>query len=109
MNGRKTAENISRNLGWYVGTPDLSRLKDRYKGLPAIIISAGPSLQKNKHLLQGRGANAVHDRGADDAQPLLEMGIEPQYVTSLDYHEISTRFFEKLPVNLSTQLIAIRN
>jgi hypothetical protein len=39
-------------------------------------------------------------------QPLLEMGIEPQFVTSLDYHEICTRFFEKLPKHLKTELIA---
>jgi hypothetical protein len=39
-------------------------------------------------------------------QPLLEMGVEPQFVTSLDYHEICARFFEKLPASLSTELIA---
>ena len=46
INGRKTAENITRNLGWYVASPSLSRLKERYKGQPAIIVSAGPSLRK---------------------------------------------------------------
>src|SRR6185436_15075743 len=30
-------------------------------------------------------------------QPLLQMGIEPHFVTSLDYHDICTRFFENLP------------
>ena len=35
-------------------------------------------------------------------QPLIEMGIEPDYVTSLDYHEICARFFEKLPKTLTT-------
>ena len=39
-------------------------------------------------------------------QPLLEMGVEPQFVTSLDYHEICTRFFEKLPATLRTELVA---
>jgi hypothetical protein len=39
-------------------------------------------------------------------QLLLEMGIEPQFVTSLDYHDICTRFFEKLPKDLHTELVA---
>src|SRR5690242_17600730 len=51
INGRRTAENVSRNLPWYIATPSLSRLKDCFKGKPAVIVSAGPSLRKNKHLL----------------------------------------------------------
>jgi hypothetical protein len=39
-------------------------------------------------------------------QPLIEMGIEPQFVTSLDYHDISTRYYEKLPPDLKTHLVA---
>jgi hypothetical protein len=39
-------------------------------------------------------------------RPLLEIAVEPHYVTSLDYHDICTRFFEKLPQKLSTMLVA---
>ncbi|MGA2500719.1 MAG: 6-hydroxymethylpterin diphosphokinase MptE-like protein, partial [Tepidisphaeraceae bacterium] len=39
-------------------------------------------------------------------QPLVEMGIEPNYATNLDYHDICTRFFEKLPKQLRTELVA---
>jgi hypothetical protein len=38
--------------------------------------------------------------------PLLELGVEPHFVTSLDYHDISTRFWEKLPKTLRTELVA---
>src|SRR5205814_10665568 len=58
MNGRRTLENIARNLGWYTATPSPSRLKDRYKNHPALIVSAGPSLRKNKHLIQQMVGNA---------------------------------------------------
>jgi hypothetical protein len=34
------------------------------------------------------------------------MGVEPHFVTSLDYHEICTRFFEHLPSSLRTELVA---
>jgi hypothetical protein len=106
MNSKRTAENVAANLPWYVATPSVSRLKDYYKGSPAIIVSAGPSLRKNKHLLKDAQGKAVLIAVQTTLQPLLEMGVEPQFVTSLDYHEICARFFEKLPASLSTELIA---
>jgi len=106
LNSKRTAENISRNLAWYVASPSMSRLHERHKGRPAVIVSAGPSLRKNKHLLKGLGDRAVLIAVQTTLQPLLEMGVEPHYVTSLDYHDICTRFFEKLPPVLETELVA---
>ncbi|WP_428939218.1 motility associated factor glycosyltransferase family protein [Fontivita pretiosa] len=106
LNGRRTAENVARNLPWYIAAPSLSRLKDLYKARPAIIVSAGPSLRKNKHLLKDASDRAVIIAVQTTLQPLLELGVEPHFVTSLDYHDISTRFWEKLPENLRTQLVA---
>src|SRR4051812_27567794 len=106
VNGRRTAENIAHNLPWYVASPSLSRLKDHYTGKPAIIVSAGPSLRKNKHLLTDAVGKSVIIAVQTTLQPLLEIGVEPQFVTSLDYHDICTRFFEKLPKTLKTELVA---
>ena len=106
VNGRRTAENIARNLGWYVATPSVARLKDRYQGKPGIIISAGPSLRKNKHLLGDLQDRAVLIAVQTMLKPLLEMGVEPHFVTSLDYHDVCTQFFEGLPRSLQTELVA---
>jgi len=106
LNGRRTAENIARNLGWYVATPGLQRLRDRYPKAPAVIVSAGPSLRKNKHLLKRADGKAVIIAVQTTLQPLLELGVRPHFVTSLDYHDICTRFFEKLPADLRTELVA---
>ena len=105
LNGRRTAENISHNLGWYVAAPGIHALKNKDAGKPAIIVSAGPSLRKNKHLIKDAVGRATIIAVQTTLQPLLDMGIEPDYVTSLDYHDICTRFFEKLPANLRTRLI----
>ena len=105
-NSKRTAENVTANLPWYISTPSLSRLENHYQGKPAIIVSAGPSLRKNKHLLKDAVGHAVLIAVQTTLQPLLEMGIEPNFVTSLDYHDICTRFFEKLPPNLKTELVA---
>ena len=106
INGQRTSENIARNLAWYCAAPGVSRLKDKYRGKPAVIVSAGPSLRKNKHLLKGLEKSAVMVAVQTTLQPLLEMGVEPHFVTSLDWSDICTRFFEKLPPTIKTELVA---
>ena len=106
LNSRRTAENIARNIGCYLATPSMARLKDAYKGQPAIIVAAGPSLRKNKHLLKDVSDRAVVIAMQTTLAPLLEIGVEPRFVTALDYHAISTQFYEKLPPTLSAELIA---
>jgi hypothetical protein len=106
MNGRRTLENIARNLSRYTATPCVSTLKDRYKKKPALIVAAGPSLRKNKHRIKEMVGSAVIISLQTTLQPLLDMGVEPDFVTALDYSDICSRFFEKLPKNLRTQLIA---
>lgn len=106
INGRRTSQNLARNIGWYAANPGLGRLKDRYAGKPAIIVSAGPSLRKNAHLLREAHGKAVLIAVQTSLKPMLEMGVEPTFVTSLDYSDICTRFFEKIPQGISTELVA---
>jgi len=106
LNSTKTAENVAANIGWYAASGSLDRLKDRYAKKPAIVVSAGPSLRKNKHLLAGLENRAVLIAVQTTLQPLIDMGVTPRFVTSLDYHEICARFFEKLPAKLETELVA---
>jgi hypothetical protein len=105
LNGRKTLENIARNVGWFTATPGVGRLEKIYAGKPAIIVSAGPSLRKNKHQLKSLVGRVVIIAVQTTLQPLLEMGIEPDFVTALDYHDICRRFFENLPPTLGTELV----
>lgn len=106
INGRRTAENVTANLGAYASTPSVEALRGAFAGQPAIIVSAGPSLRKNKHHLLDAQGKAVIIAVQTILQPLIDMGIEPHFVTSLDYHDISTRYYEKLPADLRTHLVA---
>jgi hypothetical protein len=106
INGRVTFENIARNLPWYCAAPGLDRLRDCYAGEPAIVVSAGPSLRKNMHLLGEAKGRAVLVAVQTTLGPLVASGVEPEFVTSLDYHPICTRFFEGLPSGLKTELVA---
>ncbi len=71
----------------------LESIKGEFKGLPAIIVAGGPSLDKNIHLL-----TAVQDRAViiavDTVVPaLLANGVTPHFITSIDYQDIT---YEKL-------------
>lgn len=106
LNSRRTCENVCNNLPRYVSSPSVGRLRDAYAGYPAIVVSAGPSLRKNKHLLPSASGKAVIVAVQTTFKPLLEIGVEPDFVTSLDYHDICTRFFENLPPDCRSELVA---
>lgn len=123
LNNVATCRNVANNLGRYATTPPLDVLRDAYKGKPAVLVAAGPSLAKNMHLLHelvakdegrktkdecesgevaGSGRRAVIIAVQTMLKPLLAAGIEPDFVTSLDYNTVSTRFFENLEESGST-------
>lgn len=93
-----TLRNLTQNLDHYAlghGLTDLHRL---YAGMPAICVAAGPSLAR---ALQTLRRPEVRQRFVIVAaqtvlKTLLAHGIRPHFVTALDYHEISARFYEGL-------------
>ncbi|MEK6674606.1 MAG: 6-hydroxymethylpterin diphosphokinase MptE-like protein [Planctomycetota bacterium] len=94
-NSQITCRNIAMNMPHYVTTPPIDMLKGRFEGNPAIIISAGPSLSRNIHLLAELKGRAVLCAVQTALKPLLQRGIVPDFVTTLDFHEVSKQFFEQ--------------
>lgn len=93
-----TLRNLFQNVDRYTIEPGIGHLAGAMKSKPAIVISAGPSLARNIELLSRPG---VRDRFVIIAvqtvlKQLLAKGIKPHFVTALDYHEISRRFYEGL-------------
>ncbi len=105
-NSRITSKNVAYNLPSYLSTPPIDVLRDRFKNYPAILVAAGPSLQKNIDQLAELKGKAVIIAVQTTFKTLLDHGIEPDFVTSLDYHEMSKRFFEDLPYQPRTHLVA---
>lgn len=98
MRSVDTTRNLMLNLDHYAGGAGILALRNAAAGHPAVVVSAGPSLHKNIHELKLPG---VRDRCVIIAvqttlKPLLEAGVKPHFVTALDYHEISKRFYEGL-------------
>ena len=93
-----TIENQLSNLDHYACGAGIEDLAGIARGRLGVVVSAGPSLRRNLSVLAGPG---VRDRCAIVAtqttlRPLLDAGIAPHFVTALDYHEISSRFYEGL-------------
>ncbi len=105
-NSRITCRNIVNNLPTYLATPPIDVLRDRFKGLPGVVIAAGPSLHRQLDQLAALKGRAVLIAVQTIFKTLLDRGVPPDFVTSLDYHEMSKRFFESLPELPQTHLVA---
>lgn len=100
-----TVRNLLQNVSWYATCPGIADLKDAAKGwgsggtgVPAIVVSAGPSLDRAMETLADPSTRgrAVLIATQTVLGTLLARGIKPHFVVALDYHEISRRFYEGL-------------
>lgn len=98
--------NAVRNLPAIVRGRNVGALENRYQGIPALIIAAGPSLDGAlPHLA------ALRDRAllvaVDTAmRPLLAAGIEPHLVVGVDPGRWNARHFEYLRATTDTHLVS---
>jgi hypothetical protein len=94
----ETVRNLTGNLHRYATGPGITDLKDIQTGRPAVLVAAGPSLGPAMERLADPTLRerAVIIAAQTTLRPLLERGIRPHFVTALDYHRISARFYEGL-------------
>jgi Flp pilus assembly protein TadD len=71
----------------------LDALRDRFRGLPAVLVAAGPSLTRSMPELRKVAGRCVLIAADSALAPLLKAGIIPDFVTSIDYLDLN---FEKL-------------
>ncbi len=94
-NSYQTHKNLVENIPAYITERGIKALKDRHKGQPAICIAAGPSVDKHLEMLgEETEMNSVYISCLTMYKPGIKNNIIPDYVTALDYHEVSGRFFE---------------
>ncbi|MCH7992835.1 MAG: DUF115 domain-containing protein [Planctomycetes bacterium] len=93
-NARITCKNIAMNLVHYVATPPIDLLRDRFAGNPCVIVSAGPSLSRNIDQLAALKGKAVLCAVQTTLKPLMQRHIVPDFVTCLDFHGMSLKFFK---------------
>ncbi|MBU2699158.1 hypothetical protein Ga0466249_000237 [Sporomusaceae bacterium BoRhaA] len=94
INGASIMSNSICNLPIYYRSPGIHTLFDQFKGMPAIIVSAGPSLNKNIHLLKKAKGKAVILAVGTALKALQKNGIEPDFMVSIDPNPINYEHFK---------------
>lgn len=84
------------NLEFVLSSPDVGVLFDAFKGVPGILISAGPSLDKNIDLLRQAEDKAVLVCVGTALRKALAHGVTPHLVISLDSGRPNWRHFDGL-------------
>ncbi|MCM2284567.1 MAG: DUF115 domain-containing protein [Desulfobacula sp.] len=91
--GKTFFENRLKHLTSIHHDRKLEELAGRFKGIPAIIVAAGPSLDKNIDQIAKAMGKAVII-SVDTALPgLLKHGVKPDFITAIDYNPLT---YEKI-------------
>ncbi|MGR3218344.1 MAG: 6-hydroxymethylpterin diphosphokinase MptE-like protein [Candidatus Anammoxibacter sp.] len=78
--------------------PSVNKLKDIFKDRPAIVVSAGPSIDKNLHLLRKAKGKAVIIAIDAVVPTLLPCGIIPDIIVGIDPVECNMVMFKDNPL-----------
>ncbi len=91
--GRQMISNAMDNLPSIVGSTPLASLKGRFKGIPAVYVAAGPSLDDSLAGLKKIGNQALIVSSDSATAALIRNEIMPHFVVTVDQHKIN---FEKI-------------
>jgi SAM-dependent methyltransferase/Tfp pilus assembly protein PilF len=103
--GPRMLKNTLENAHLTIGMPGVSRFAGLFKGCPAIVVSAGPSLEKNLHLLREAKGRAVIIACDTVLRLLVPHGVVPDVTITADPHEATYRKFRDLPMNPDSILV----
>jgi hypothetical protein len=89
LRARTWITDIVANLEHLVGTTTFLALEGRYEGVPAFIVGAGPSLEKNVELLKEAAKKGIVFAVNTSARALAKRGVVPQVVACLESIDLS--------------------
>lgn len=98
-------ETTIRNIPSIIKSTPINLYKDIYKDKPAIIVSAGPSLEKNIDELKNIHKNILIMSGGRTLKPLINKGIDLSLLTVTDPGEISYELVEEYIQNVNVPLL----
>ncbi len=90
-------ENIMKNLATIIKNPGVKDLYGAFKGMPGIIVSTGPSLDKNIAELKRAAGNCVMVAADSALRVLLKHDIVPHAAVSLERIMHVATMFKELP------------
>lgn len=103
--GHLMMKNALENMHHIMSLPGVLKLKGLFKGVPAIIVSAGPSLQQNFPVLKAAEGRAVVIACDTVLRLLVPYGITPDFTVTADPQEASYRKFRDIPMDRGSFLV----
>lgn len=96
--GKEIARNDILNIPNCIGFPGGKTLFNKFKNVPAILVSTGPSLQKNIHIIKKiyEEKTALILAVGQALRVLLSYDIIPDLITTVDYGKINLTHFNGL-------------
>lgn len=91
--------NFMENIEFIFKSIPVKSFFNLFKDIPAVVVSAGPSLDKNIRLLKEAKGKSVIICVGTALKALLKEGIEPDFVVSIDGSEKNFKHFEGCSVN----------
>jgi hypothetical protein len=89
---RLWTKNSFKNASCFFGFPGIQKLRDLLKGIPAAVICAGPSLDRDLAVLKHITDNLLLIAVDTALKPLLKRGITPDFVVTVDPQFINCFF-----------------
>jgi hypothetical protein len=108
-NGALIAKNDILNLPYVIKHRGVAELKDIFKDKPAILVSTGPSLQKNIHLLMDKDVQKrfIIIAVGQALRILLSYNIKPDFICSVDYGPVNFGHYKGLLDTKDIPLVSI--
>lgn len=105
--GTIIAENDIKNLPYVIRHRGVNELKDLFKNKPAVIVSTGPSLNKNIHILKENQDSVIIIAVAQALRALMAYEIKPDFICTVDYGKTNMEHFEGLFNITDVPLVAL--
>jgi hypothetical protein len=92
MKNREWFANLFGNFPAYAARPSIVALAQAFRGRPAVIVSAGPSLDRNVHLLREWKGRGVIISVGTALRKCVASGVTPDLTVALESNDILGQF-----------------
>jgi len=103
--GQQMMDNALNNFPEVAESAGVKHLEGLFAGRPAILVAAGPSLEKNVHLLRELEGRAVIIAVDTALRLLLPLDIKPDIVTTIDFNPLNFEKFSNVPIDPDIALV----
>lgn len=97
-------ENVFQNIPKNFKTPTCYPLDGAFKGVPAVVVGSGPSLELEAERLRALQERVLIIAAGTAAAGLFHLGIQPHLIVTMDPGEPNRKAFENLDVKESPLL-----